>query len=129
MTRAQARVYLLQELSYTGMAILVFLVELGVVIEQTGKILAGASTVGTMAALVLFVRQVFWPVIEFGHGWLQYKMNALTFSHLDQVLALQDDSGFASSRRLSITNGHIRFNQITFAYADREVIRRLQPGD
>ena len=95
MIRAQAKVYLLQELAYTGMAVLVFLVEVSVVIQQAGKILAGESTVGILYALVWFIQAVFWPVISLGHGWLRYKMDTLAYSHLDQVLALPDDPGLA----------------------------------
>ena len=132
MVRAQAKVYLLQELAYTGMAVLVFFVEVGVVIQQAGKIIAGTSTVGTLMALVLFIRQVFWPVIGIGHALLNYKMDALTYSHLDQVLALPDDPGLAGGRRLDVPSGRIRFDHVTFAYAEQEVLNgfdlEIEPG-
>jgi ATP-binding cassette subfamily B protein len=122
MVRARAKVYLLQELAYTGMAVLVFFVEVGVVIQQAGKILAGESTVGTLVALAWFIQSVFWPVIGMGHAWLRYKMDALAYSHLDQVLALPDDPGLQGGLPLNISSGRITFDHVTFAYAEQEVL-------
>ena len=65
---ARSKVYLLQELSYTGFALLIFFVEAGVVIQQVSKIIAGSSTVGTLVALVSFIRVVFWPIIGCGQS-------------------------------------------------------------
>jgi ATP-binding cassette subfamily B protein len=76
-----------------------------------------------MVALVLFIRQVFWPVIGFGHAWLTYKMDALTFGHLDRVLALPDDPGLAGGLRLDVSSGHICFDHVTFAYPEQEVLK------
>lgn len=114
--RARARVYLLQELSYTGFALLIFLVTAGVVVQQSIKIIAGTSTVGTLVALVSFINIVFWPVISFGRNWMEYKLSVLTYSHLDRVLSLPDDPGLERGGSLNLGKGTIAFQNVSFAY-------------
>ncbi len=120
--RARARVYLLQELSYTGFALLIFLVEAGVVVQQVSKIIAGQSTVGTLVALVSFIRLVFWPIIGFGRSWMAYKMDAVAFERFDRLLSLPDDPGLARPGRLAIGAGSICFDRVSFAYPEQEIL-------
>lgn len=120
--RARAKVYLLQELSYTGFALLIFLVEAGVVIQQVSKILAGSSTVGTLVALVSFIRVVFWPIIGFGQSWMAYQMDAVTFGRFDRFLSLPEDSGLSRKGKLEIHTGSITFENVSFAFQEQEIL-------
>lgn len=120
--RARAKVYLLQELSYTGFALLIFLVEAGVVIQQVSKILAGGSTVGTLVALVSFIRIVFWPVISFGQNWMAYQMDVVTFGRFDRFLSLPEDPGLLRNGKLQFRNGTITFENVSFAFPEQEVL-------
>jgi ATP-binding cassette, subfamily B, bacterial len=121
--RSRIKVYLLQELSYTGFAFVIFLVEAVVVIEQAGKIIAGTSTIGTMVALVAFVRLVFWPIIGFGQSWMQYKLDAITFAHFYRFESLPDDPGLQGKKVCVFQKGEIRFQRVNFAFAEQEVLR------
>ncbi len=121
--RSRVKVYLLQELSYTGFAFLIFLVEAGVVVQQVGKIIAGTSTVGTLVALVAFIRIVFWPIIGFGQAWMAYKMDAVTFARFDNFLTLPEDPGLIREGQLSVAQGRVTFDHVTFAYQDQEILR------
>lgn len=123
--RARAKVYLLQELSYTGFAFLIFLVEAAVVIQQVSKIISGNSTIGTLVALVSFIRVVFWPIIGFGQSWMAYKMDAVAFSRFDQFLSLPDDSGLSQKDKLSISQGNIQFEKVSFAYQEQEILNEF----
>ncbi len=123
--RARAKVYLLQELSYTGFAFLIFLVEAAVVIQQVSKIISGNSTVGTLVALVSFIRVVFWPIIGFGQSWMAYKMDAIAFSRFDQFLSLPDNSGLTQKENLSISKGTIQFEHVSFAYQEQEILNEF----
>jgi ATP-binding cassette, subfamily B, bacterial len=120
--RARAKVYLLQELSYTGFALLIFLIEAGVVIQQVSKILTGSSSVGTLVALVSFIRVVFWPIIGFGQSWMAYKMDLIAFARFDQFLTLPDDIGLSKTGELVIQRGSICFEHISFAYQEQEIL-------
>jgi ATP-binding cassette, subfamily B, bacterial len=120
--RARARVYLLQELSYTGFALLIFIIEAAVVIQQVTRIIAGTSTVGTLVALVSFIKVVFWPIIGFGQSWMAYKMDAVAYARFDQFLSLPDDPGLGRSGRLAIQQGSLCFEHISFAYQEQEIL-------
>ena len=119
--RARVKVFLLQELSYTGFALLIFLVTAGVVVQQSVKIIAGTSTVGTLVALVSFINIVFWPVIGFGRSWMEYKLNLVAYSHLDRVLSLPDDPGMQRKGSLKLDKGTITFENVRFAYRSATV--------
>ncbi len=121
--RARIKVYLLQELSYTGFALLIFVVEALVVIQQAGKILAGTSTIGALVALVAFIRLVFWPIIGLGRSWMEYRLNTITYAHLDRLFALPDDPGLLRGKPLALKVGHIEFKHVSFSYKDRPVLR------
>jgi ABC-type multidrug transport system fused ATPase/permease subunit len=120
--RARVKVFLLQELSYTGFALLIFLIEAAVVIQQVSKILNGQSTVGTLVALVSFIRLVFWPIIGFGQSWMAYKMEAVAFARFDRFLCLPDDPGLAKTQEAHISQAEISFEQISFSYPDQEIL-------
>ena len=118
--RARARIYLLQELFYTGFAFLVFFIQAGVVIHQVNLILSGASTVGTLVALVAFISGVFGPITGFSMAYVRYKMDAVTFARFQQFLNLPDDAGLRRARGLAVDKGRIEFDHVSFAYPGQE---------
>ena len=117
--RSRARIYLLQELFYTGFAFFVFFIQAGVVIHQASLILAGASTVGTLVALVGFISSVFGPITGFSMAYVRYKMDAVTFARFQAFLALPDDPGLSRAQRLQVSAGSIILEDVSFAYPDQ----------
>jgi ATP-binding cassette, subfamily B, bacterial len=123
--RSRTKVYLLQELSYTGFAFLIFLVEAGVVIQQATKILAGESTVGTLVALVAFTHLVFTPIIGLAQSWMAYKLDSVAFDHFDRFISLPDDPGLARPALLKMDGGSISFEHVDFDYPGHSVLRNF----
>ncbi|HEX9029150.1 MAG TPA: ABC transporter ATP-binding protein, partial [Anaerolineales bacterium] len=121
--RARAKIYLLQELFASGFALFIFLIEALVIIEQIGKILAGTSTVGTLVALVSFIRIVFWPVTMFSYSWITYRLDAVAFNRFMEFFSLPDDPGLAGGRAFAFGPGRVEFRGVHFAYPDQEVLR------
>jgi ATP-binding cassette subfamily B protein len=121
--RSRARIYLFQELFYTGFALLIFLVEAAVVIRQANLILAGASTVGTLVALVSFIKIVFWPISTLSMAWIGYQIDSVAFWRFHAFITLPDDPGLARQPQIDVTRGALVFHQVTFAYKDQEVLR------
>jgi ABC-type multidrug transport system fused ATPase/permease subunit len=120
--RSRAKVYLLQELFYTGFAFMVFLIEAGVVVQQTTRILAGTSTVGTLVALVSFIRIVFGPITSFSMAYMGYKLDVVTFQRFQQFDTLPDDPGLERGRGIALSKGAIELRDVSFAYPDRGVL-------
>ncbi len=127
--RARARVYLLQELFYTGFAFMVFVVEAGVVVEQVGKILAGASTVGTLVALVAFIRIVFGPITTFSMAYMGYKVDAVTYGRFQAFECLPDDAGLQrgpqGGRDVVVRQGTVELRDVSFTYQEHTVLSHL----
>ena len=120
--RSRAKVYLLQELFYTGFAFMVFLIEVAVVVQQTTRILAGTSTVGTLVALVSFIRIVFGPITSFSMAYMGYKLDVVTFQRFQQFDTLPDDPGLERGRGITLSKGAIELRDVSFAYPDRGVL-------
>ena len=123
---SRAKVYLLQELFYTGFAFMVFVVEAGVVIQQVTKILAGTSTVGTLVALVSFIRIVFGPITSFSMAYMGYKLDVVTFKRFHQFDTLPDDPGLERGRNVAVPRGAIELRDVTFSYQHRTVLQHFQ---
>jgi ATP-binding cassette subfamily B protein len=121
--RARAKIYLLQELFATGFAFLVFIVEALVVVQQVSKILAGESTVGTLVALVSFIRIVFWPITTFNYAYMEYKLNLVAYDRLNRLLHLPDDPGLIRTLPLEVRGGAISFRRVSFSYAEHDILQ------
>jgi ATP-binding cassette, subfamily B, bacterial len=115
--RSRVKIYLLQELFYTGFAFLVFFIQAGVVVHQVNLILAGASTVGALVALLAFIGTVFGPITGFSMTYVRYKMDVITFTRFHRFLTLPDDAGLSGKKRLQIGAGRIEVDNVSLAYA------------
>jgi ATP-binding cassette, subfamily B, bacterial len=121
---AEGRIRLVNELFFTGFALLVSAVEVVVIVRQGFLIRAGASTVGTLAALVLFVRTVFAPISAFSFAWVQRRMSAVPWKRFEELLELPDDAHLASSAvGMAPGEGDLRLANVTCAIAGRAVLR------
>lgn len=116
MVRSRVKIYLLQELFFTGFALLVFIIQAGVVIRQVNLILSGASTVGTLVALVTFIGNVFGPITGFSMAYVRYKMEAATFARFHTFLGLPDDPGMSRGKPLNVSAGCISLENVSFSY-------------
>ncbi len=120
--RSKARIYLLQELFYTGFAFLIFFIQAGVVLHQAGLIMAGQSTVGTLVALVTFVGGVFGPITGFSMAYVNYKMNAVTYMRFQSLFSLPNDEGLSRGAPLHLTSGCIELHEVSYSYDTHAVL-------
>jgi ATP-binding cassette subfamily B protein len=117
--RSKAKIYLLQELFFTGFALLIFIVQTMVILDQAAKILDGTSTVGTLVALVGFISIVFFPISGLSMAWISYRLNSVTFTRFQHFLDLPEDLGLKREPTLKIKQGLIEFREVSFAYQDQ----------
>lgn len=120
--RSRAKIYLVQELFFTGFAALVFVLEVIIIVQQTTRILAGASTVGTLVALVAFIKTVCSPIAEFSYAYTTYKLDSVAFNHFGEFLSLPEDVGLDKDRNLQLNQGHIEFRSISFSFQNKPVL-------
>jgi ABC-type multidrug transport system fused ATPase/permease subunit len=123
---SEGRIRLVNELFFTGFALLVSAVEIIVIVRQAVMIRAGISTVGTLAALVLFVRIVFGPISAFSFAYVRFRMSTVPWRRYLDFLGLPDDPNVASTgQRLKPRSGDIELRNVCYSAGDREVLRNV----
>jgi ATP-binding cassette subfamily B protein len=123
--RARAKIYLVQELFFTGFAALVFGLEIVVVLRQTNLILAGASSVGALVALVAFIKTVCSPISEFSYAYTTYKLDTVAFNRFGEFLSLPEDAGLETGELILVNQGHIEFCNVAFSFQNKPVLSNL----
>lgn len=122
---SRARIYLVQELFFTGFAALVFGLEIFIVVQQTNRILAGVSTVGTLVALVAFIKTVCSPIAEFSYAYTTYKLDTVAFNRFGEFLSLPEDAGLDKGQHIHLDHGRIEFRNVAFSFQNKTVLSNL----
>jgi ATP-binding cassette, subfamily B, bacterial len=126
---AEGRIRLVNELFFTGFALLVSAVEVVVIVRQAVLIRAGASTVGTLAALVLFVRTVFAPISAFSFAWVQRRMSEVPWRRFQGFLDLPDDARLAcGTRGVEPGDGDLQLVQVSYRISGNPILRGVSLG-
>ncbi|MEM7029214.1 MAG: ABC transporter ATP-binding protein [Chloroflexota bacterium] len=123
--RSQAKIYLVQELFFTGFAFLIFLIEVAVIIQQTNKIIAGTSTVGTLVALTQFVGMAVSPISHFSVAYVNYKRERVAFQRFQDFLDIPEDEGLNKADDLKISQGEVVFKNVDFAFGEKPIFQDL----
>ncbi len=122
---SRAKIYLVQELFFTGFAALVFVLEVIMIVQQTNRILTGVSTVGTLVALVAFIKTVCSPIAEFSYAYTAYKLDTVAFNHFGEFLSLPEDVGLDKIEHIHLTQGHIELRNVFFSFQNKPVLSNL----
>jgi ATP-binding cassette subfamily B protein len=123
--RSRAKIYLVQELFFTGFAALVFGLEVIMIVQQTNRILAGVSTVGTLVALVAFIKTVCSPISEFSYAYTTYKLDTIAFNRFGEFLSLPEDASLDKGQSIQLDRGQIEFRNVTFSFQNKSVLPNL----
>ena len=123
--RSRAKIYLVQELFFTGFAALVFGLEIVVVVRQMNLILVGASTVGTLVALVAFIKTVCSPISEFSYAYATYKLDTVAFHRFGEFLSLPEDAGLHQGECIQLAQGDIEFRKVSFSFQNKPMLSNL----
>jgi ABC-type bacteriocin/lantibiotic exporter with double-glycine peptidase domain len=114
--RSRAKIYLVQELFFTGFAVLVFGLEIVMILQQVDRILAGVSTVGTLVALVAFISEVCFPISNFSFAYTTYKLESVAFQRFGHFLSLPEDPGLDQQTQVQIDRGQVEFRNVAFSF-------------
>ena len=123
--RSRAKIYLVQELFFTGFAAFVFGLEVVLIIQQTDRILAGVSTVGTLVALVAFIKTVCSPISEFSFAYTTYKLDKVAFQRFGEFLSLPEDAGLDKKEHIRLDRGSIEFQDVSFSFQNKPILSNL----
>jgi ABC-type multidrug transport system fused ATPase/permease subunit len=95
------------------------------VVRQTNLILAGASTVGTLVALVAFIKTVCSPISEFSYAYATYKLDTVAFNRFGEFLSLPEDAGLEKAPHIHLDQGRIEFRNVAFSFQNKPVLPNL----
>jgi ABC-type multidrug transport system fused ATPase/permease subunit len=123
--RSRARIYLVQELFFTGFAALVFVLEIIMILQQADRILAGVSTVGALVALVTFIKIVAGSISDFSYAYAAYKLDRVAFDRFAQFLALPEDAGLDQGESIRVERGQVEFRNVAFSFQEKPVLPNL----
>jgi ATP-binding cassette, subfamily B, bacterial len=124
--KSEGKIRLVNELFFTGFALLVFAVEVIVIIRQARLITQDLSTVGALVALVMFTRSVFAPVSSFSFAYVGYKMNKVAWRRFTQFLRLPDDQKLSRTDGVVVgSDGDIDIRNVVLRYHDRVVLKEI----
>ena len=124
--KSEGSIRLINELFFTGFAMLVFTVEIIVIVRQAALITNGESTVGVLVALVMFIRSVFAPVSGFSFAYVMYKMNRIPWRRFEQFLEKPDDVYLTNQNGTQVeVGGNLHLHSVSFRYADRAILSNL----
>jgi len=97
--------------------------------------LSGALDVGAYSVLIFMTQRLLWPLTKLGETFDQYQRAMASTNRILDLLAIKSNVNDGSRRLpLSQVRGHMRLDDVEFAYSDgRKVIRGLTldvpPGD
>jgi ATP-binding cassette subfamily B protein len=96
-----------------------------VIVQQAHRIIAGISTIGTLVALVMFIREVCSPISHFSIAYVTYKVEMVAFKRFGEFLALPEDAGLRTGHDITIVAGEIAFEDVAFSFGERSVLQGL----
>lgn len=88
-----------------------------------GRIESGHMTVGDFTMVVLYLMQLYQPLNFFGTVYRTMRQSLVDIEEVFGLLDVkQDISNAPDATSLSVTNGHIRFDKVSFAYDERRQV-------
>lgn len=124
-TKNKMQILMIHELFFTLFAYLVLIIEVGVIFYQVNQIIAGASTVGALVALVVFVKNVYQPAAVFNVMLVEYKLNKVALRRFNNFLDLPDDKNYEKEIEIKIDKGKVVFENVNFSYDSKVIFSNL----
>ncbi|WP_227872407.1 ABC transporter ATP-binding protein [Paenibacillus albus] len=120
--KKSTQIKMIHESFFTIFALLVNIIKVVVLIYGIKRILAGDSSVGVIIALLLYIDQVYTPVAIFNVLYVDYKLNRVTYTRLEQFLNAPEDLNLDRGRDVKVLAGNIDFINVSFDYGRTKLL-------
>lgn len=87
--------------------------------------MSGESSVGVIIALIMFIDQVYTPVAMFNVLYVDYKLNRVTYTRLEEFLNAPEDLNLDKGREVKTLEGNIEFKNVTFDYGSSRLLSNV----
>ncbi|ULL17087.1 ABC transporter ATP-binding protein [Paenibacillus sp. H1-7] len=116
------QIKMIHESFFAIFALLVHMIKVVVLIYGIRQITSGESSIGVIIALILFIDQVYTPVAIFNVLYVDYKLNRVTYTRLEEFVNAREDHNLEAGREVKALKGSIEFRNVAFDYGDSKLL-------
>lgn len=119
---SKVKIKLIHESFFTIFALLIAVLEIGVIIYvwKTNTI-----TIGALVALIALIDHAYTPIAIFNVIFVQYKLDRASYYRFVEFLDSPDDDQIAYGRKADSLAGNIRIQNLEFSYGERKVLKNI----
>ncbi len=130
--RNSVRIRMIHEAFFALFALLVIMIKLAVLVYGARSLLAGHSSIGTLAAMIMFVDQIYSPIAIFNVLYVEYKLDAVAYRRFEETLNGPEDVNLHVGKEVDLLRGKVDFQDVSFGYEGRGVLNHvtfsIEPG-
>lgn len=123
--KKSTQIRMIHESFFAIFALLVNIIKVVVLVYGVKSILSGESSVGVIIALILFIDQVYTPVAIFNVLYVDYKLNRVAYTRLEEFLNAPEDLNLDKGREVKTLEGNIEFKNVTFSYGSSRLLSNI----
>ncbi|HEY4390391.1 MAG TPA: ABC transporter ATP-binding protein [Paenibacillus sp.] len=116
------RIRMIHEAFFTIFAIIVNLLKIAVLVYGFKQILAGSTSIGVIVALIMFIDQVYTPVAIFNVIYVDYKLNLVAYTRLEQFINAPEDANLNRGVEVGMLSKQIEFKDVSFDYGNTRLL-------
>ena len=130
--RNSVQIRMIHEAFFALFALLVIMIKLAVLVYGARSLLAGHSSIGTLAAMIMFVDQIYSPIAIFNVLYVEYKLDAVAYRRFEGTLNGPEDFNLHAGKEVDVLRGKVEFRDVSFGYEGRGVLNHvtfsIEPG-
>lgn len=130
--RNSVRIRMIHEAFFALFALLVIMIKLAVLVYGARSLLAGHSSIGTLAAMIMFVDQIYSPIAIFNVLYVEYKLDLVAYRRFEETLNGPEDSNLYAGKEVDVLRGKVEFRDVSFGYEGSGVLHHvtfsIEPG-
>ncbi len=123
--KKSTQIRMMHESFFAIFALLVNIIKVVVLVYGVKNIINGESSIGVIIALIMFIDQVYTPVAIFNVLYVDYKLNRVTYTRLEEFLNAPEDVNLDLGREVKTLEGNIEFKNVTFDYGSSKLLRNV----
>ncbi|MDF2937168.1 MAG: transporter ATP-binding protein [Paenibacillaceae bacterium] len=130
--RTSTRIRMIHEAFFALFAMLVNLIKLAILVYGARSLMAGHSSIGTIAAMMMFVDHIYSPIAIFNVLFVEYKLNGVAYKRFEAFLRGPEDIHLDAGKEVERLRGKIDFVDVCFRYGGHGVLHNvtfsIKPG-
>lgn len=123
--KKSTQIRMIHESFFAIFALKVNIIKIAVLVYGVKSILISESSIGVIIALIMFIDRVYTPVAIFNVLYIDYKLNRVTYTRLEEFLDAPEDVNLDAGRELKALEGKIEFKYVSFDYGNSRLLNNV----